>query len=81
MYGTRSVCADGWEEVLRLETVCYVVESLAVTGKEDGACSRTITDADNVALNILRPVYRRIEGLVKSSSTCGRVGNGILVVS
>lgn len=46
-----TVGADGWEEVLRLEAVDYLVEFLAVAGEEDGTGAGTISDANNVALD------------------------------
>ena len=52
VYGTWSVGADGWEEVLRFKAVGYVFEFLAVAGEEDGAGSWTVATANDVALNV-----------------------------
>ena len=52
VYGTGSVRADGWEEVLRFEAVGYVFEFLAIASEEDGAGPWTVATANDVALNV-----------------------------
>lgn len=49
--GGGTVCSNGGEEVLCLETMDYLLQFLTVTSEEDSSSSRTITHADNVALN------------------------------
>lgn len=81
MYLTRSVCAYRREEVLRLEAVCDVVEFLAVAGEEDGSGSRSVSNANDVSLDIGRSVGRRLEGLVVAAVSIGHVRYRRLVVA
>jgi hypothetical protein len=63
----RSLSADRGEEVLRFETVCDIVQFLAVTGEEDGTSARPVPDSYNITLDICGTVSGRCEGLVVAS--------------
>lgn len=76
MHRTRAVCADGGEEVLGLETVCYIVEFLAVASEEDGARAGAVADAYHVALYVGGAVGGWCERLVVTAGTNGGVGYG-----
>lgn len=78
---TRSVGTNRGEEVLRLESVCNVVQFLAITSKEECACSWSISNSDNVSLDKSRTVGRGSEGLVVSAISIRRVRDRGLVVS
>ena len=67
MHGTRSVGAHGWEEVLRLEAMYNIFELFSIPGEEDSPGSWSIAQSYNVALNILRTIVSRGEGLVVSA--------------
>lgn len=79
MHRARSVGSDGWEQVLRLETVGHVFQLLAVPREEYRARAGTVADADHIALCEGRPVRRPIERLVVSPLSRGRIRHGILV--
>lgn len=57
----------------------YVIESLAVAGKENRPCSRSITNSDNVALYVLRSVKCSVERLVVPSSANRCISNRVFV--
>lgn len=76
-----TVGTDGGEEVLRLEPMHNLIELLAVPGEEDGACPRSITNADNIALHKLGPVGSCVEGLVVSTAATRLIGNRVFVVA
>jgi hypothetical protein len=59
-----AVGSDSREEVLRLETMDYLVEFLTVASKEDGSSSWPIPNSDNIALDYLRAIRSRREWLV-----------------
>ncbi len=73
MNGTRSVGADGGEEILSFEAVDDIVEFFAIAGKEDGAGSGTVADADDVTLNVFGTIVCWCEGLVEAAVTGGGV--------
>lgn len=79
MNDSRTVGADGREEVLCLETVDNFVEFLSITGEEDGTGPRAISDADDVALDEWRAVWGRAERLVVAART-GRMVSGRILV-
>jgi hypothetical protein len=79
MHDAGAIRTDGGEEVLRLEPVDDIVELLAVAREEQGSRARTVADADNVSLNILRAVVRGSEGLVVPSVTGRSISNGVFV--
>jgi hypothetical protein len=68
-----AICAYCGKEVLSLEAVGDVVEFLAVSGEEKGACSGSVADADDVSLYVGRTVGRGLEGLVVSAVSVGHV--------
>ena len=72
--GTRSVGADGGEEILGFEAVRDVVQLFTIAGEEDGASSRAVADADDVALHILGAVFCGVKGLVEAAVAGGRIG-------
>lgn len=51
MHNSWTDGADGREEVGRLQTVDNLLKFLTVAGEEDGASTRAVAYADNVALN------------------------------
>jgi hypothetical protein len=67
MYLTGSVRANCREEVLGLEAMCNIVELFAITGKEERSSPWSVSDANDVSLNISGTVGGRCEGLVVSS--------------
>ena len=79
VHGARPVGAHGWEEVLRFETVGDVLELLAVAGEEEGSSAGAVTDADYVALDVLRSVGCGGERLVVAALAGGCVGDGVFV--
>ena len=46
----RTVGTNGWEEVLRLKPMYNFFKSLAISRKKDGACARTVPNANDIAL-------------------------------
>ena len=64
MYLTGPVGANSGKEILRFETVCYIIQLLSIACKENGACSRSIADANYVTLYICRTVGCRCKRLV-----------------
>lgn len=79
VYGARTVCADGWEEVLRFQAVGNVLEFLAVAGEEEGAGAGAVADAYDVALDVGGAVGGGCERLVVAALTGGGVGYGVFV--
>ena len=71
---TRSVRADGGEEILGFETVSNVVKLFAVPGEKDGACSGAVTDANDITLDVFGAVFCRVERLIEATVTGGGVG-------
>lgn len=61
---TRARGADGGEEVLRFKPVGDIFELFAVAGEKYGASAGTVANADDIALEELRAVRRRDEGLI-----------------
>jgi hypothetical protein len=78
---SRAVCADGGEEVLRLETVDYLFELLTIACEEDSTSPRSVTHADNIALYQWGPVRSGAKWLVIAASTGRLVSNRVLVVA
>jgi hypothetical protein len=74
VYMAWSVCADSGEEVLGLEAVCDVVKLLAVSSEKEGSGSRSVSDADDISLDVCGTVGRGLEGLVVSAVSVGHVG-------
>lgn len=74
-----AVGADGGEEVLRLDTVNDVLQFLTVAGEENGARPRAVADANDVALDVLRCVGRRVEGLVAPALARRQICGGVFV--
>lgn len=64
VYLAWTVCTDCGEEILRFEAVGYIVEFLAVAGKEKSSCARAVSNSNDVSLNEGRAVRGRCEGLV-----------------
>ncbi len=60
----RPVRAEGWEEVLRLQAVDHVLQSLAVPREEYCPRPRSVANTNNVALDNLRTVRGCVERLV-----------------
>lgn len=81
MHLTRSLGADRGEEVLSLESVCNVVKFLAIASEENRSSARSVTNSNDVSLNICGPVSGRCEGLVVASITVGSVRDRGLVVA
>jgi hypothetical protein len=75
----RTVGADSGEEVLVLHSVAHVVQLLAVPSEENATCSGTVPTADDVALDDLGPVWRVVEGLIKTSEPVREIGSRVLV--
>ena len=75
MYLTRSLSANRGKEVLSLESMRNIVEFLAVTGEEDCSCARSVTNSNNIALDVGRSVSRGCEGLVVAPIAVGSVRN------
>jgi hypothetical protein len=73
MYPGRTIRADGGEEVERLETVCNVVEFLAVACEEYCTRARTVADANDVALDEGGAVGCPGKGLIIAAVTSGGV--------
>ena len=76
---SRAVGANSREEVLSLETVNDLFQLLAITSEEDSTGSGTVSNTNNIALDIGRSVGCRVERLVIPPCACGLVGNGVLV--
>lgn len=79
MDSAGSVGTNGGKEVVGFQPVGYILELFAVACEEDGSCSRSISNADNVALYIGWSVGGSIERLIISSMATRRVCNGILM--
>jgi hypothetical protein len=75
MYLARPICADCGEEIMCLQAVCDVFKLFAVSGKEYGARSRSIANADDITLQELGTVGCAVERLVVSPLTVGDVGD------
>ena len=67
MYLARTIRAECWKEVLCFQTMCYIVQLLAITCEENSAGSRSISDANYIALNVCRTVSGRSKRLVVSA--------------
>jgi len=76
-----TICSNGGEEILCLETVNYLLKFLTVASEEDSASSRTITHADDIALDQGGTIRSRAKWLVITASTGGLVSNRVLVVT
>lgn len=76
-----SLGADCREKVLRLETVCDIIQLLAVACKEYCSGARPVSNSNNVALDICGSVSRRCEGLVVTSVAVRSVRDGRLMVA
>jgi hypothetical protein len=54
--------------------VHHVFEFLAIAREEDCSCTRAISDADDIALNIFGSVTCAGKGLIVAAETVGEVG-------
>ena len=77
----RALSANRREEVLSLESMCNIVEFLAIASEEKGSSARPVSNSDNVSLNVSGSVCGRCEGLVVASVAVGSVGDRGLVVT
>jgi hypothetical protein len=75
MYSTRTVCADGGEEVLSLQVVRKLVQLLAIPGEEDTACPGSIAYPNDVSLYVGRPEGRGSERLIESAMPARNVSH------
>lgn len=75
----RPIRAYGGKEVLGFQTVYDFLQLLAVTSEENGACSWTIPDADNISLYKSWTIWCRAERLIISPSTIGLVRDRVFV--
>lgn len=78
---SRTVGANSGKEVLRFETMNYLLEFLAVASKENSTCSRAVAHTDDVALHQLGTVGSGAKGLVVATGSGRLVPNRVLVVS
>lgn len=73
MYLARTLSANRRKEVLRLETMCNIIELLAVASEKNCPSSRPVADSDNVALDISWSVSGGCKRLVVASVAVGSV--------
>ena len=81
MHLTRTIGADGREEILGFEPAVDVVKFFAVACEEDLAVARAVAYAYYVALHVVGGVRCAGEGLVVAAQTVGYVCEGLFVVS
>lgn len=81
MDNARAVGTDRREEIRPFETMDNILELLAVSGEEDSAGTRSVSDANNIALNERRGIVRPVEWLVISAMTGGCVCNRVFMES
>ena len=81
MDNARAVGTDRGKEVRPLEAVYNILEFLAIPSEEDCACARSISDANNVALNEGRAILCPVEWLVISAMARGCVCNRVFMES
>ncbi len=76
-----SVGTNSGEEILRFQAVCYVFQLLAISSKEDGSGSRSVSDSDYVSLQELRAVVGSVERLVVPPLAVRHIGDRLFVES
>lgn len=81
MYLARSVCSNRGKEVLCFETVCDIIELLAVASEEERSSPWSVADANDISLYVSWTVCGGCEWLVVSSIAIRAVGDGRLVVA
>lgn len=74
-----AICTDRGKEVGCLQAVGDVFQLLSVASKEDGSGSRSISNANNIALDEWWAIRCRVERLIKAAVTRGCICDGILV--
>jgi Mg/Co/Ni transporter MgtE len=75
MNGAGTIGPNCWKQILGAVIVDDILQLLAVARKEDCPRARSVTDADDIALEEWRAIRRRREWLVVSTVSGGLVGN------
>ena len=77
----RSLGSNGREEVLSLESMCNIVEFLAIASEKDCPSARPISNSNDISLNVSGTVCGRCKRLVVASVAVGSVRNRGFVVT